>query len=111
MNGEYFKDFRKWLLNECSAMQSHGQEYQLMPNPKKQSKASSNNHSPITAFSGTTRTVISMSATGDVLASHGNIPEYSRHLLHAAQEAKRVSGDIAVPGYTDMDSLKHALED
>lgn len=50
MNGGYFKDFRKWLLNECSAMQSHGQEYQLMSNPKNQSKASSNNHSPYHSF-------------------------------------------------------------
>lgn len=82
-----------------------------MSNPKNQSKASSNNHSPITAFSGTTRTVISMSATGDVLAGHGSIPEYSHELLQAALEAKRVSGDTAAPGYTDMDSLKHALED
>lgn len=52
-----------------------------------------------------------MSATGDGLASHGSIPEYSRELLQAAQEAKRVSHDDTVPGYTDMDSLKHALED
>ncbi len=52
-----------------------------------------------------------MSVTGDVLASHGSIPEYSRKLLQAALEAKRVSGDTAVPGYTDMGSLKHALED
>ena len=81
-----------------------------MSNPKNQSRVSSNSHSSITTFAGTTRTVISMSATGDGLASHGSIPEYSRHLLHAAQEAKRVSGDTAVPGYTDMGSLKHALE-
>lgn len=47
----------------------------------------------------------------DVLAGHGSIPEYSRELLQAAQEAKRVFGDTAVPGYTDMGSLKHALED
>ena len=52
-----------------------------------------------------------MSVTGDVLAGHGSIPEYSRKLLQAAQEAKRVSGDTAVPGYPDMGSLKHALED
>lgn len=82
-----------------------------MSNPKNQSRVSSNSHSSITTFAGTTRTVISMSATGDGLASHGSIPEYSRELLQAAQEAKRVSHDDTVPGYTDMDSLKHALED
>ena len=52
-----------------------------------------------------------ISFAGDVLAGHGSIPEYSRELLQAAQEAKRVFGDTAVPGYTDMGSLKHALED
>ena len=52
-----------------------------------------------------------MSVTGDVLAGHGIISEYSHDLLHAAQEAKRVSGDTAVLGYTGMGSLKHALED
>ncbi len=52
-----------------------------------------------------------ISFAGDVLAGHGSIPEYSRKLLQAAQEAKRVSGDTAVPGYPDMGSLKHALED
>ena len=52
-----------------------------------------------------------ISFAGDVLAGHGIISEYSHDLLHAAQEAKRVSGDTAVPGYPDMGSLKHALED
>ena len=52
-----------------------------------------------------------VSLAGDVLAGHGSIPEYSRELLQAALEAKRISGDTAVPGYTDMGSLKNALED
>lgn len=82
-----------------------------MSNQENQSKASSNSHSPITAFSGTTRTASSISASGDVLSSHGSIPAYSHKLLQAAQEAKRVSHDSSVPGYIDMDGLKHALED
>lgn len=51
-----------------------------------------------------------ISFAGDACSNHTNIPEYSRKLLQAAQEAKRVFGDTAVPGYPDMGSLKHALE-
>ena len=38
------------------------------------------------------------------------IPRYSQELLNAADEAKRISRDPNVPGYTNMDDLKKALE-
>lgn len=39
------------------------------------------------------------------------IPHYSAKTLKAMQEAKRISSDPEVKGYTDMDELKSALED
>lgn len=38
------------------------------------------------------------------------VPQYSRELLDAAGEARRISRDPNVPGYTDLDDLKRALE-
>ncbi|WP_442914575.1 type II toxin-antitoxin system RelB/DinJ family antitoxin [Lactimicrobium sp.] len=38
------------------------------------------------------------------------IPQYSQKVLDAASEAKRISRDPGVPGYTSMDELKKALE-
>ncbi len=38
------------------------------------------------------------------------MPRYSRKTLEAMAEAKRISGDPAVKGYTDMDSLRAALD-
>lgn len=52
-----------------------------------------------------------VSLADDVLAVQGSIPEYSLELLQAALEAKHFSRDPSMPGYTDMRSLKHALED
>ncbi|MGN0273899.1 MAG: type II toxin-antitoxin system RelB/DinJ family antitoxin [Chordicoccus sp.] len=39
------------------------------------------------------------------------VPQYSQKLLNAASEAKRISRDPDVPGYTSMDDLKKALEE
>ena len=38
------------------------------------------------------------------------IPQYSKELIGAADEAKRISRDSDVPGYTSMEALKKALE-
>ena len=38
------------------------------------------------------------------------IPQYSKELLNAADEAKHISRDPDVPGYTSMEDLKKALE-
>lgn len=38
------------------------------------------------------------------------VPQYSNELLSAADEAKRISRDPDVPGYTSMEDLKKALE-
>ena len=38
------------------------------------------------------------------------VPQYSNELLGAADEAKRISRDPDVPGYTSMEDLKKALE-
>ena len=38
------------------------------------------------------------------------MPRYSRKTLEAMAEARRISGDPDVEGYTDMDSLRAALE-
>jgi len=39
------------------------------------------------------------------------IPQYSKKTLDAMIEAKRISKDPNVKGYTDMESLKAALEE
>ena len=39
------------------------------------------------------------------------IPQYSQELLNAANEAKQISRDPNIPGYTNMDDLKKALEE
>ena len=39
------------------------------------------------------------------------IPQYSKETLDAMAEAKRISRDPDVPGYTNMDDLKKALEE
>lgn len=38
------------------------------------------------------------------------VPQYSEELLEAADEAKRISRDPDVPGYSNMKDLKKALE-
>ena len=38
------------------------------------------------------------------------IPQYSKELISAADETKRISRDHDVPGYTSMEALKKALE-
>ena len=38
------------------------------------------------------------------------VPRYSQELLDAMEEAKRISRDPDVEGYTSMDELKKALE-
>ena len=38
------------------------------------------------------------------------VPQYSKQTLDAMAEARRISGDPAVKGYTNMDELKAALE-
>ncbi len=38
------------------------------------------------------------------------VPQYSNELLSAANEAKCISRDHEVPGYTSMEDLKKALE-
>lgn len=38
------------------------------------------------------------------------IPHYSKEVLDAAAEARRISKDPNTPGYTNMDDLKKALE-
>ena len=38
------------------------------------------------------------------------IPQYSQKLLDAADEARRISRDPDVKGYSNMDDLKKALE-
>lgn len=39
------------------------------------------------------------------------VPQYSKKVLDAMSEAKRISRDPDVAGYTNMDDLKKALED
>lgn len=39
------------------------------------------------------------------------VPQYSDNLLDAANEARRISRDSSIKGYTTMDDLKKALED
>lgn len=39
------------------------------------------------------------------------VPQYSEKTLNAMAEAKRISRDPDVKGYTDMDELKAVLED
>lgn len=38
------------------------------------------------------------------------VPQYSQNVIDAASEAKRISRDPDVPGYTSIDDLKKALE-
>lgn len=38
------------------------------------------------------------------------VPHPSHDLLDAMAEAKRISNDPSVPGYTNMDDLKYSLE-
>lgn len=39
------------------------------------------------------------------------VPQYTQELLNAAAEAKRISHDPEIPGYTSMTDLKKALEE
>ena len=39
------------------------------------------------------------------------VPQYSQKVLDAASEARRISHDSDVPGYTSMDDLRKALEE
>ena len=39
------------------------------------------------------------------------MPKYSKATLEAMAEARRISGDPAVKGYTDLAELKKALEE
>lgn len=39
------------------------------------------------------------------------VPQYSQKVLDAFSEAKRISRDPDVPGYTSMDDLKKALDE
>ena len=39
------------------------------------------------------------------------MPQYSRQTIAAMEEARRISSDPSVKGYTSMDELKAALED
>lgn len=39
------------------------------------------------------------------------MPQYSRKTLDAMAEARRISSDPSVKGYTDMDELRAALEE
>ena len=39
------------------------------------------------------------------------IPQYSTKVLEAMQEARNITADSNVPSYTDMNSLKQALEE
>ena len=39
------------------------------------------------------------------------VPQYSQETLSAMSEAKRISRDTTVKGYSSMDELKAALED
>lgn len=39
------------------------------------------------------------------------VPRYSQKTLDAMAEAKRISRDPDVPGYTSMEALKRALEE
>ena len=39
------------------------------------------------------------------------MPQFTQSTLEAMEEAKRISGDPNVKGYTDMDELKKALEE
>lgn len=39
------------------------------------------------------------------------IPQYSTKVLEAMQEARYITADPNVPSYTDMNSLKQALEE
>ena len=39
------------------------------------------------------------------------IPQYSTKVLEAMQEARHITGDPHVPSYTDINSLKQALEE
>ena len=38
------------------------------------------------------------------------VPRYSQRTLDAMEEARRISRDPDVPGYTNMDELRKALE-
>ncbi|MGN0269557.1 MAG: type II toxin-antitoxin system RelB/DinJ family antitoxin [Candidatus Weimeria sp.] len=38
------------------------------------------------------------------------VPQYSKELLDAAYEARRISHDPDIKGYTNIDDLKKALE-
>ncbi|MCI5709469.1 type II toxin-antitoxin system RelB/DinJ family antitoxin [Veillonella caviae] len=38
------------------------------------------------------------------------VPQYSHEVLEAMEEAKRISRDSDIPGYTNMAELKKALE-
>ncbi|MCR5694885.1 MAG: type II toxin-antitoxin system RelB/DinJ family antitoxin [Clostridia bacterium] len=38
------------------------------------------------------------------------LPKYSQKTLDAMAEAKRISSDSSVPGYSSMEELKEALE-
>ncbi len=42
--------------------------------------------------------------------SDAGLPQYSREIPDAAGEARRISRDPNVPGYTDPDDRKRALE-
>lgn len=39
------------------------------------------------------------------------VPQYSRAVLAAMEEAKRISRDSSIQGYNNMDELKRALEE
>lgn len=39
------------------------------------------------------------------------VPHYSQEVLDAMAEATRISRDPSVPGYTNMEDLKRALEE
>ena len=39
------------------------------------------------------------------------MPQFTQSTLEAMEEARRISGDPNVKGYTDMDELKKALEE
>ena len=39
------------------------------------------------------------------------IPQYSTKVLEAMQEARHITADPNIPSYTDMNSLKQALEE
>ena len=39
------------------------------------------------------------------------VPRYNQRTLDAMEEARRISRDPDIPGYTNMDELRKALED